>query len=130
AFLAQHGRAARPPLAEMKIVADHDAADPQPSDQFAKDELFGGAAGESRVEGLYHHTVEAGCREEPELGRLRREPEGRRVRHEEAAGMRLEGERKGRESAGAGAVEGEAERGAMAAVQAVEIADRNPSARK
>ena len=108
---------------EMKIEADGDAGDREPLDQYACDEILRGETCQRRVEAQHDRAVEPGGGQEPQLRALVGEAEQRLVRPEEAAGMRLEGER-GRRPAqrlGAGARGGDD--GAVAAVNPVEIAD-------
>ena len=81
-------------LAEMEIEADGRAADAEAADQDALDEVLGRGAGERGVEGHDDGAVEPGGGEQAQLVALARELEQRLLRPEEAARMRLEGQRR------------------------------------
>ena len=109
--------------AEMKIEADCDAGHGKPPDQNAGDEVVRGKTRQRLVEPQHDRAVEPGRGQEAELGALVREAEQRLVRAEDAAGMRLEGERRGRPAERPGARERCRDHGAVATMDAVEIAD-------
>ncbi len=66
----QEARRADPAFAEMKVVADRDAADAEPFDQIMVNEILRRGAGAGLVEGHHHGAGKAGCRQKPELGGL------------------------------------------------------------
>ena len=121
------GRAA-PVLAVMEIEPDGDALDGQPADQDARDEILGGKRGERLVEREHQGAIEPARREQPQLGRFVGEPEQRAVRAQEPPRMRLERQRDRRAAERFGAAHRGGDHGAMAAVHAVEIADRDDAA--
>ena len=107
----------------MEIEADRNAGDRQPLDQDARDEVLGRELGQRRVEPQHDGAVEPGRRQQPQLRPLVGQAEQRLVRPEEAARVRLEGERRGRPAERLGALQRSRDHGAVAAVHAVEIAD-------
>ena len=86
------GRAG-PVGAEMEIEADRDAGDREPVEQDALDEFLGAQRRQRRVEAQHDRAVEPGRRQQPQLVALVGEAEQRLLRPEEAARMRLEGQR-------------------------------------
>ena len=86
--------------------------------------------GERGVELHHDGAVERGRREEPQLGVGIGEPEQRLVRRKEGARMRLEGEHCRRAPEPVGARHRSADHRAMAAMHALEIADREHRAPK
>ena len=108
----------------MEIVADHGAADPVTNDEDARDEIGGFERGERAIELHHDRAVERGGREEPELGVAIAEPEQRLVRREEGARMRIEGEDRGGAAEPARPGNRGGDHRAMAAMHALEIADR------
>ena len=56
----QKARRADPALAEMKVVADRDAADPEPPDQIMVNEILRRGAGRALVERHHHGAGEPG----------------------------------------------------------------------
>ena len=124
-FADQQARRADPALAEMKVVADRDAADAEPFDQVMVNEILRRGSGARLVEGHHHGAVEPGAGQQPQLAGLVGEAELRGVRAEEAAGMRLEGHREGRPAVGAAHPQGGGDHGAVAEMDAVEIAHRD-----
>ena len=82
--------------AEMEIEADRDAGDREPLDQDALDEFLGAERRQRRVEAQHDRAVEPGRRQQPQLVALVGQPEQRLLRAEEAARMRLEGQRRRR----------------------------------
>jgi hypothetical protein len=115
----------RPPAveAEMKIEADDDAGDGEPSDQNARDELGGGQTRQRRIERQHDRAVEPDSGQQPQLRALVGQTKQRLVRPEEAAGMRLEGERRRRPAERLRARQRRGDDRAMAAVNPVEVAD-------
>ena len=112
----------------MKIEPDGRAADAEPADQDARDEVLCARRGERPVEGEHQRTGQAGGREQAQLGSRIGQAEYRIGRAQHVARMRLErhGDRRGAERArarGRGV-----DHGAMAAMHAVEIADRRDGA--
>src|SRR5262249_20041675 len=81
-----------------------------------------------RVEGEDDGAIETAAREQPQLGALVGQAEQRHLRPEEAARMRLEGERCGWPGECAGTLTRSVDQGAMTAIHAVEIADGNDRA--
>ena len=109
----------------MEVVADHRAADPVAIDEHARDEVGGFERGERAIELHHDGAVECGGREEPELGVAIAEPKQRLVRREEGARMRIEGEHRRRAAEPARAGNRSGDHRAMAAMHALEIADRD-----
>ena len=109
----------------MKIESGDDAGHREALHQHALDEFAGGKIGERGVEGQHDGAVEARAGEQPQLLALVAQPEQRIVGTEIAARMRLERERRGRHRQRARAGDGLADHRAMAAMHAVEIADRD-----
>ena len=107
----------------MKIEADDDAGDGEPSDQNTRDELGGGQTRQRRIERQHDRAVEPGGGQQPQLRALVGQTKQRLVRPEEAAGMRLEGERRRRPAERLRARQRRGDDRAMAAVNPVEIAD-------
>ena len=121
----QQARRADPALAEMKVVADRDAADAEPLDQVMVNEILRRGAGAGLVEGHHHGAGEPGPGQQPQLVGLVGEAELRAVRAEKAARMRLEGHGERRLAVGAAHPQGRVDHGAVAEVDAVEIAHRD-----
>ena len=119
----QEIRRAAPRLAEMEVEADHRAADGEPVHQDAFDKLLGAEAGQRGVEIEQDCAVEPGRGEQPELGDLGREVERRLVRAEEGPRMRLEGQHRRRPVRRLGAPHRHGDHRAVAAMDAVEVAD-------
>jgi len=90
----QQARRSDPALAEMKVVADGDAADAEPLDQIMVNKILCGGAGAALVERHYHSTGKPGSSQQAQLSGLVRQPELGRIRAEKTARMRLEGHRK------------------------------------
>ena len=88
----------------------------------------GGKARQRRVEPQHDRAGEPGRGQEPQLRALVGEAEQRLVGPEEAARMRLEGERRGRPAERLGARARGRDHGAVAAMHAVEIADGDDGA--
>src|SRR4029078_2444628 len=61
----KQARRANPALAEMKIVADRDAADAKPPDEIVMNEILSGRAGPPFVERHHNPAVEYGPRQTP-----------------------------------------------------------------
>ncbi len=57
----QQARRADPALAEMKVVADRDAADPEPLDQIMVNEILRRGPGAALVEGHHHGAGKPGA---------------------------------------------------------------------
>ena len=87
------------------------------------DEFLGAQYRQRRVEAQHDRAVEPGGGQEPQLVALVGQPEQRLLRAEEAARMRLEGQRRRRPAERARALPRGRDHGPVAAVDAVEIAD-------
>ena len=109
--------------AEMKVEADGDAGDGKSIDQYARHEILGGKARERGVEPQHDRAGEAGRGQQAQLRAFVREAEQRLVRTEEGAGMRFEGQRRGRPGERLGARQRGRDHRPVAAMHAVEIAD-------
>ena len=119
-----------PPLAEVKIIAGDNPANLETADENLADEILGRHGGERGVEGKDDHPGNTGARQRNRLGLLRGEPKNR-IRLEEKIGrMRLEGEHGARPPEPARDRLGAFEHRDMAAVDAIEIADRDDRALK
>ena len=121
----QEARRADPALAEMKVVADRDAADSEPLDQIMVNEILRRGPGAGLVEGHHDGAGEPGSGQQPQLGGLVGEPELGGVRAEKAARMRLEGQRQRRPAMRAPHLQRGRDHGAVAEMDAVEIAHRH-----
>ena len=121
----QQARRSDPALAEMEVVADRDAADAEPLDQIMVNEILRRGAGAGLVEGHHHGAVKPGPGQQPQLVGLVGQPELRAVRAEKAARMRLEGHRKRRLAMRPAHLQGGRDHGAVAEMDAVEIAHRH-----
>ena len=124
-FADQQARRADPALAEMKVVADRDAADPEPLDQVMVNEILRRGPGAGLVEGHHDGAGKPGSGQQPQLAGLVGEPELGGVRAEKAAGMRLERHRQRGPAMGAAHLQGGRNHRAVAEVDAVEIAHRH-----
>src|SRR5215470_19411857 len=92
------------------------------------DEIVGRGLRQRGVEGQYDRAVEPGAGEQAQLGALVGQAEQRLLRAEEAARMRLEGERRGRSAERARARKRCSDHGTVPALHAVEIADGDDGA--
>ena len=116
-------RVAAPLVAEGEIVPDHGVADGEAAHQNLAHEGFGAELGKRLVEGEHDELFDPQRLDEAHLDAERREPEGRQLRTEEAARVRLEGKHgkgcgeRARDFSGLG------DDRLMAAMNAVEIAD-------
>ena len=108
----------------MKVEADRSPADREALDQNAADEFLRGKACQRRVESQYDRTVEPGGGEQPQFSGLIGQPKQRFGGLEEGTRMRLQGQRRGRTRQRLGAIERRRDDGFMAAMDAIEIADR------
>jgi hypothetical protein len=109
----------------MKVIADRDAADPEPLDQVMVNEILRRGSGPGLVEGHDDGAREPGSRQQPQLSGLVGEPELGAVRAEKAARMRFERHRQRRLAVGAPHLQGSRNNGAVAEVDAVEITHGN-----
>src|SRR3954469_8675304 len=116
---------ADPALAEMKVVADRDAADAEPLDQIMVNEILRRRAGTRLVEAHDHGAGKAGTCEQAQLVGFAAQAELRGVGAEKAARMRLERHGKSRPVKAVGHLERSFYDGAMAEVDAIEIAHRH-----
>src|SRR5205823_4058043 len=96
ALADQQARRAGTALAEMKVVADRNAADAEALDQVMVNEILRRGSGAGLVEGHHDRAVQPGPGQQPQLAGLVGEAELRAVRAEKAARMRFEGDGKGR----------------------------------
>ena len=125
ALLAQHLDIAAAAGAEGEIVAAHDMARAHALQQHVVDEGVGRQGGEGLVEVLRQHGLHAVLLQQPEPGRRQGQPERAGVGHEEAARMGLEGQRHDRRVQHLGMLGGAVEQRLMAAMHAVEVAQRH-----
>ncbi len=109
----------------MKVVADRDAADAEALDQFMVNEVLRRGPGSLFVEGHHHRARKPGSGQKPQLAGLVGETKLGGVRAEKTARMWLEGHRHGRPAMGPSHLQGGFDHGAMAEMDAVEIAHRN-----
>ena len=114
----------------MKIEADGRTANAEPADQDARDELLRRQRGERGVEGEHQRAVEAGGGEQAQLRGLIGQAKHRIGRAQQLARMRLERDGDRRSAERGRARDRRIDHGAMAAVHAVEIADRRDRAPK
>ena len=125
ALLAQHLDIAAAAGAEGKIVAAHDMARAHALQQHVVDEGVGRQGGKGLVEVLRQHRLHAVLFQEPQPGGRQGQPERTGVGHEEAARMRLEGEGHDRRVQDLGMLGGPVDQRLVAAMHAVEIAQRH-----
>ena len=90
----QEIRCSGPGLAEVKVIAGHRVADPQPVDQDVADEVRRLDPGKLPVERQYQDAVQAAGAQDIRLLVARRQTEDGLVRIENRARVRLEGHRK------------------------------------
>ncbi len=83
-------------LPKRKSIADGGARDAEPMQQDVVDEVLGRGLRQRGVEGQHDRAVEPGAGEQAQLGALVGQAEQRLLRPEEAARMRLEGQRRSR----------------------------------
>ena len=121
----QKARRAGAALAEMEVVADRNAADAEPPDQVMVNEILRGGAGAGLVEGHHHGAGKAGPGQQAQLVGLAGQAELRGVGAEKAARMRLERHRQRRPVMAARHLKRRGNDGAMAEMDAVEIAHRH-----
>ena len=126
--LAQHLDIAAAARAEGEVVAAHDVARAQPRQQHVVDEGVGRQGRERLVEVLRQHGLHAVLAQQPDLCRRQGEAERAGVGHEEAARMRLEGERDQRRAQRPGPFAGMRQQRLVAAMHAVEVAERHGAA--
>ena len=124
-FADQQARRADPALAEMKVVADGDAADSEPLDQVMVNEILRRGPGADFVEGHHDGAGEPGPGQQPQLSGLVGEPELGAVRAEKAARVRLERHRQRRPAVGAAHLQRGFDHRAVAKVDAIEITHRH-----
>src|SRR5262245_21554330 len=110
--------------AEAKIIADHDVAHAEPGQQHPLDEGIGSKRSKGRIEGQHEGDIDAEALQQGELARQRGEFEVRLVRLKVFARMRLEDQRRGRRLELTSQRLHLAQQRLMAAVHAIEIADR------
>ena len=78
--------------AEREILACHDSRQGEPVMQHVADEVLGGKGRHCPVEGQHDGPVEARRCKQVQSLRYRRQRQGRRVRLEQASGVRIEGD--------------------------------------
>ena len=109
----------------MKVIADRDTADPEPLDQIMVNEILRRGPGAGLVEGHHDSAGEPGSGQQPQLSGLVGEPELGGIRAEKAARMRLERHRQRRPAVRPPHLEGGIDHGAVAEMDAIEIAHRH-----
>jgi len=124
-FRHQEARRADPALAEMKIVANGNAADPEPFDKIMVNEILRRGLGAVLVECHHHGAGESGSSQQPQFRGLVGQAELRGVRAEIASGVRFECHRHGRLAMRPSHSKRRVDHGAMAQMDAVEIAHRH-----
>ncbi|ABA49788.1 hypothetical protein BURPS1710b_1123 [Burkholderia pseudomallei 1710b] len=120
----QRREIARAPRAVAEVVADHDPAGVQPVDERAFDERLGRLARERMVEVLDDHAVDAVLAQRLELVAQHRDARRRARRIEELARMRLERHHAHGQPARVRRRAHAREQGLVAAMDTVEVADR------
>jgi hypothetical protein len=123
-LLEERGRACTL-LAEVEIMADDHPGHAELSSEQAVDEVGRGRGREPGIEAPHEGAVEPELSEDDQLRGLRGQPEQGFVRREEFARMRLEGEDRGRRVPLADFRYGDVDERPVAAMDAVEIADRH-----
>ena len=112
----------------MEIVADHDAGGAEFSDEELFHEVGRAGAGQRPVEAAQEHAVEPELFQDRELHRLRRQAEHRPVGREEGPRVRLEGKHHRRPAALPRHGFSFRDQRLVAAVNAIEISDRDDGA--
>src|SRR5665213_1444731 len=128
ALLAQIDWRALAVMAEMEIETDGRAADAEAPDQNVLDKISGGGGGKLGVEIHHDGAIEPARRQQPQPVAVARQLEQRVLRPQEQPRMRREGQSRGLAPERLGACASGADHSAMAAVHAVEIADRHNGA--
>jgi len=124
----EEGRRALAALAEVEIVTDDDTGCTEFLPEQSLDESGRRRAGKAGVEAAHEGTVEPELAKDRELRRLGGEAEQGLLRREELARMRLEGQDGRRRAPRPGLPDRDRDQRPMAAVDAVEIADRQDRA--
>jgi hypothetical protein len=122
--LLQSSEVAGAARAEAKIAADEQPAHPEAAHQHVFHEALGGQGGETRVEARDVHVLDAGLRQKLQLVAQPREARRCSLGGEKFAGMRFESQYAGSELGFACPGNHAIDERAMAAVHAVEVADR------
>ena len=126
----EKGRRPDARLAEVEIVAGDDGLSPEPAHQDVFDETLGRHRRHRLVEGEQDHAVDAERLEQARLVGCRRQPEDRPRAVEIVARVRLEGDRRAGAAERVRARLRTGDHRLVAAVDAVEIADREHGMRK
>ena len=121
---AQRAQVAAAPLAEAEILADQQPACADATDEHVVDEHVGRERGELGIEAHDVHAIHTQLGEAFQLGAQRGQPRRRRFVGEELARMRLERHHGGRQREILRGFGEPGEHRLMAAMDAVEIADR------
>src|SRR6202035_1580874 len=121
----QKARRSDPALAEMKVVAHRDAADAEPLDQVMVNEILRRGPGPGLVERHHHRAGKPGSGQKPQFSGLVGEPELRGVRAEKAARVRLGRYPQRGTAMRLPHIEGGRDHGAVAEMDAIEIAHGN-----
>ena len=117
-------------MTEMEIEPDGRAANAEPADQDSRDELLGRQRGEIGIEGEHQRAIEARGGEQAKLRGLVGETKHRIGRPQQLARVRLERDGDCRSVEFSRACNCRIDHRAVAAVHAVEIADRRDRATK
>ncbi len=125
ASATSRSRRADPTFAEMKVVADGDARNPQPLDQFMVNEILRAGPGAGLVEGHDDGARKAGCGQQAELIGLVGQPELGGVGAEVAPRVRLESDRQRRPPMRPAHFQRRGDDGPMPEMNPVEIAHRH-----
>jgi hypothetical protein len=121
---AQQLDVAGAPGAESKVVPDGQPAHTTALDQHLIDELFGGDGGETPVEVLDEHAVDAAGAQRLELVAQIRDPRRRLIGREELARVRLERHHRREQAACPRGLHDLGQQRPMPAVNAIEVSDR------
>ena len=124
----QHFGRTRPALAEMEVVAADEARGAEPAEQQVVDEIARVDGGDVAVEGQHEGMAQSDARQQLGLDRGRGQPEHRLLGPEDAARMRLEGQGRRIAAEPGGKRKRLPRQFGMAAMDAVEIADRDHGA--
>ena len=128
AFALQQGDRAAAPLAKGEIAAGDHAGGAKLAGQNVADPAFGRHIGHRRIEVEHQGRIGAGCGKHVAALFDGGEAEGRGIGHEIADRVRGKGGDDGGAALGTGPAQGLAKYGLMAAVKAIEIAQRNNGA--
>src|SRR4051794_17542747 len=112
----------------MEVVAGDDAIDREALNQHFGDKIFGGKSGERRIESEHNHAIKTHAIEDRFFCLARGQAEDDALAGEKVRGMRLEGQQGAWPAKALAKAERAHDHSGMAAMKAIEIADRHDRA--